>query len=294
MGEHAVLHGKRALVCAVDRFMRVTVTTRSDRVVRIVSALGESESPLEHIEVRPPFEFLWSVLQHYDGALPSGCDVCVESDFPETIGLGSSAAVTVAALAAVDAWMGRTPDRRALHGRAVDTIRAVQGVGSGADAAASVYGGLVEYRDVPRKIQPLMALHPITVIHAGYKTPTAEVVARVEAERLKRQALFGGFFFGIDECVKAAVDAICRDHWAEVGHLMDRNHALMEAIGVNDETLERIVTALREQPRILGAKISGSGLGDCAIGLGTVADWSHPYPLIACAMTHEGVRVEEV
>ncbi len=293
MGEHAVLHGKRALVCAVNRFMRVTLTPRSDRQVCIRSALGEDEAELNAIEPRPPFQYIWTALNLFAGAAPGGFDLSVESDFSESIGFGSSAAVTVATLAVLDALCGRSLDWRTLHERALDVIRAVQGCGSGADAAASVFGGLVEYQDTPRKIELLNASYPLTVVYSGYKTPTAKVIARVDVERLKRPALFDGFFFEIHECVRDAVDAICRDEWREVGIWMDRNHALMEALGVNDVTLEHIVCGLREQPGILGAKISGSGLGDCVIGLGAVEQWDLPYELIPCAMTQEGVRVEE-
>ena len=73
---------------------------------------------------------------------------------------------------------------------------------------------------------------------------------------------------------------------------MNQNHTLMEALGVNDENLDRIVSALREEPNILGAKTSGSGLGDCAVGLGWVDTWELPFEQIPCTMSTEGVRVE--
>lgn len=293
MGEHAVLHGKRALVCAVNRFMRVRLTPRSDRRVHIQSALGDVEAELDAIEPRAPFQYVWTALKQFADGAPCGCDLSIESDFPDTIGFGSSAAVTVATLAALDALCGRSLDWRTLHERALDVIRSVQGAGSGADAAASVFGGLLEYQHTPRKFELLKASYPLTVVYSGYKTPTTEVIARVEAERRKRPALFDGFYYEIHECVRDAVDAICRDDWTEVGVWMDRNHALMDALGVNDVTLEHIVCGLREQPGILGAKISGSGLGDCVIGLGAVDQWDLPYEIVPCAMTQEGVRVEE-
>ena len=293
MGEHAVLHGKRALVCAVDQRLRVTLTPRPDRTVRVHSALGEEEASLGDLAVRKPFRFVWACVRAQAPAFPSGCDLKITSDFPADIGFGSSAAVTVAVCAVLNAWLGIPHDRAALHQAAWKVIRSVQGRGSGADAAASVFGGMVEYRADPLKLQPLNTRHPITVVYSGYKTPTTEVIARVEAERQNRQALFNGFFFEIDECVSAAVDAVCRDHWAELGVLMDRNHALMKAIGVSDDTLEEIADTLRKQPGILGAKISGSGLGDCVVGLGTVDKWPLPFRRIPCAMTTEGVRVEQ-
>lgn len=294
MGEHAVLHGKRALVCAVNQWLTVTLTPRPDRDVRILSALGEDRASLDEAPVREPFHFVWSAVNACAKKLPGGCVLSIESEFPATIGFGSSAAVTVATLAVLDAWCGETLDRAALHRRATAIIQAVQGRGSGADAAASVYGGLVEYRVDPPKLQPLHAIHPITVIYSGYKMPTRDVIARVEDDRIQRPALFDGFFYEIDECVRTAVDAVCRDAWAEVGWLMDQNHALMNALGVNDDTLEEIAMALRAQPGILGAKISGSGLGDCVIGLGTADNGSSAYTRVPCDMVERGVYCETI
>jgi mevalonate kinase len=294
MGEHAVLHGKHALVCAVDSRLSVTLTPRRDGRVHITSALGEDEAPLDALPLRDPFRFIWASLRSVPGGLSAGCDLTVQSDFSDRIGLGSSAAVSVATLAVLEAWAGRALDHTALARRATAVIRAVQGEASGADAAASVFGGLLEYRAQPLKIEPLCAIHPLTLIYSGYKTPTPQVIARVEQERRRRPALYDGFFFEIDECVRTAVDAVCRDQWAELGMLMDQNHALMVALGVSDGTMDGIVSALRRDPGILGAKISGSGLGDCAVGLGTAREWRLPYASIPCAMTNRGVHVEAI
>lgn len=289
MGEHAVLHGHRALVCAVDQRLTVTATPRHDRCITITSALGQAAADLDALPHTPPFQFVWAAIEAAQP--PHGVDLEITADFSHKLGLGSSAAVTVATLAALHA--DPTPlDHNALHERATRVIQTVQGRGSGADAAASVYGGIVAYRAAPRKINPLMAIHDLAVIYAGYKTPTAEVIARVEQAAAERPALYAGFYHEIDDCVRAAIDAICRDDWNETGHWFDANHALMNALGVNDPNLEKIVQGLRAQPGILGAKISGSGLGDCAIGLGQLTDWSLPYEVLPCRMTLEGVRLE--
>ena len=293
MGEHAVLHGKRALVCAVDRRVHTTVEPRRDRLVRIKSELGEDAAPLDALPDRPPFRFIWHTLRAHAPYLATGLDLHVHAEFRSTVGFGSSAAVTAALVAALRAHEARPVDRWSLFEEARRIIRHVQGQGSGADAAASVFGGWLEYRADPVKIQPLHATHPITVCYSGYKTPTPEVIDHVEQERARRPALFDGFFFEIDEAVRDAVDAICRDAWAELGTLLDRNHALLVSIGVSDPTLENMAQSLRADPGILGAKISGAGLGDCVLGLGQAQTNRIPYEHIPCAITPEGVYIEQ-
>jgi mevalonate kinase len=294
MGEHAVLHGKRALVCAVDQRLQVTIEPRPDDRIRITSALGEDECGLGEISPREPFRFIWAAIRQQEEQLRSGFEVRVESDFSHTMGLGSSAAVTVATLAALDGWVGQPLNRQDVHARAVDVIRAVQGRGSGADAAASVYGGIVSYRADPMRVEPLKTIYPIAVVYAGYKTPTTEVIHQVERQTQLRPTIIRALYVEIDDCVRNAVEAMCRDDWATVGLWMNANHSFMDALGVNDAALETIVRGLREQPGILGAKISGSGLGDCAVGLGSITDWHLPYEVVPCAMTKEGVTVEKV
>ncbi|WP_144244201.1 hypothetical protein [Nitrincola sp. A-D6] len=50
----------------------------------------------------------------------------------------------------------------------------------------------------------------------------------------------------------------------------------MDALGVNDATLAKMLAELRQDPAVLGAKISGSGLGDCVLTLGTSTPKSLP------------------
>ena len=66
----------------------------------------------------------------------------------------------------------------------------------------------------------------------------------------------------------------------------------MEDLGVCDDTLSDIVTTLRSMPDILGTKISGSGLGDCVLGIGTLTTVDWPYRVIPVHFTTEGVRDE--
>ena len=49
---------------------------------------------------------------------------------------------------------------------------------------------------------------------------------------------------------------------------MDLHQGLQDALGVSNLILSNIIFKLREMRGIKGAKISGSGLGDCVIALG--------------------------
>jgi mevalonate kinase len=292
LGEHAVLHGRLSLVCAVSKRIAVTLTPRSGREVSIVSALGDYYGPLDCVEVQPPLRFVLRAVQSLAHALPSGFTLRIDAEFDHQTGLGSSAAVTASTLAALRAFAGQPPDRDSLFDQALAVVRDVQGRGSGADLAASVFGGIVAYRAAPREISPLGKTHPITVVYSGSKLGTPEVIRQVEARRERHRQSFDAVFDLMESTARQAVEAVRADDWQLLGELLNINQGLMEALGVGTAQLARIVYGLRELNGILGAKISGSGLGDCAIALGGGDQGATAGRWLDVEMTLEGLRFE--
>lgn len=269
MGEHAVLRGEPALVCAIDKRIRVELTPRGDGTVTMHSALGRHETALGELVADESFRFVVGAVRAVKDELAQGFDLEIRSGMSHQMGLGSSAAVTVATLAALDASLGRGVDERRLVELGTRVVRKVQGGrGSGADVAASAYGGVLRYFMESQEALKLPVAPALTLLYSGYKTPTAEVIARVEETRARDTELYDRIDGLVGECVKRATEAAAAGDLETVGRMMDVNQGLMDAMGVNDARLSELVYALRGDPQILGSKISGSGLGDCAVGLG--------------------------
>lgn len=279
LGEHAVLHGKHALVCAINRRITARLSPVTDHSVRISSALGNYHSPLDELADHPSLKFVLQAIKQHRDRIPSGFELKIDSEFSADIGFGSSAAVTVATHAALMRWIGGTnPDRETLFDAALETVHAVQGRGSGADLAASIFGGIVGYSTDP-EFQPVKVTLPLTAVYCGYKTPTVEVIQKVEALRKNDPAKYDRIYSEIDMGVQEALVALKENDWMLFGLVLDRGQQLMDEMGVNTPELEEIVSALRNSPEICGAKISGSGLGDCAIGIGSAELEELGYPV---------------
>lgn len=268
LGEYAVLHGKLALVCAVDRRMSVTFIPRQDSKITLSSALGHFTTDVSQIRIEKPFQFVLTTLKKFQKKLVSGCDIQIESEFSDKMGFASSASVTVATLAALSAWISLPVSKLNLVRMAREIIREVQGVGSGADVAACVFGGVIAYRATPLSVEELTQHFPLTVIYSGNKTPTVEAISRVNATFHDNPTLYNKICHAIDHCAVGAKRAIQTKNWNELGKLMNIQQGLMDALGVSTPILNELIKHLREDKNILGAKISGSGLGDCVIGLG--------------------------
>lgn len=293
LGEHAVLHGKHALVCAINRRITVHLSPVPNDSVEIVSDLGEYQSTLSDLAEHPSFTFVLQAIGQHRAQLPSGFKLEISSEFSADIGFGSSAAVTVATHAALMQWIvGAEPSKEILFDRALETVHAVQGRGSGADLAASVFGGVVGYCTAP-EFQPIAITLPLTAVYCGYKTPTVQVIEKVEVLRAADPDKFERIFSEIDLGVREALVALKAGDRALFGRVLDRHQQWMDEMGVNTPELQEIVTALRNDPEIGGAKISGSGLGDCAIGIGHSGLNGLAYPVYHLETTPDGCRYHE-
>lgn len=294
MGEHAVLFGEPALACAVDARLAVELRPRDDRQVLIDSALGHYHGSLDALTPMPALAFVLAVIERYRAQLTHGFELVIRSGFSHTVGLGSSAAVTAAATAALACYAGAETDARALFDNALAAVHQVQqGRGSGTDLAASIHGGVIAYRLQPRELRPLPGCPPLALYYSGYKLKTPEVLARVEQRARHQPQLYRSLYRLMGQTTRAAEQALQAQDWPALGELMNVYQGLMDALGVCDATLAEMVYRLREEPAVHGSKISGSGLGDCVLALGQVASVPRWQP-IPVSVAATGVEIRHV
>ncbi len=298
LGEYAVLHGQHALVCAIDKRMTVTLTPREDKQIILESMLGEHHTTVANFQPVAPFQFVLAALNKMENYFKLGCHIKIESEFSATVGFASSAAVTVATLSALAAWFNLSLSAEELIKLARQVVRQVQGTGSGADVAACVMGGIVLYRMTPFKVEKLSTLFPIVVVYSGYKTKTADAIQFVQKKFANQPDEFSTICKAINQCTLQGMRAIKNQDWQALGHTLNAQEDLMKSLGVNTTEIDGIITALRQLPDILGAKISGSGLGDCVVALGECSQLNFAsesgIQQMDVKMTNQGVLCEKI
>ena len=165
--------------------------------------------------------------------------------------------------------------------------------------AACVLGGVVAYRMRPLVAEKLNGLFPLNLIYSGRKTPTAVAVNQVENSFASYPTLYKKILNAIDTCAQQGIAAWKSGKREALGHIMTIQQGLMQALGVNTTILQGIVEELQSMPTVWGAKISGSGLGDSVIALGTLnEDYVSCFALqgakrIPMMIATEGVRDEK-
>lgn len=292
MGEHAVLFGEPALACALDHWLEVELTPLSGDQVEIDSALAQYRSELNRLQQEPALNFVLAVIERYRPRLKRGFRLQIRSGFSHTVGLGSSAAVTAAVTAALAQFCDADTSPAALFHNALAAVHQAQnGRGSGTDLAASIYGGVIHYRVDPREVERLPGLPPLALLYSGYKMKTPDVLALVESRAAAHPVLYAGLYRLMGQACAEARQAIERADWSQLGQLMNLYQGLMDALGVNDATLSEMIWRLRAQAGIQGAKISGSGLGDCVLALGHLTE-TLPWESIPVSVAATGVEIQ--
>jgi phosphomevalonate kinase len=251
-GAYAVLDGAPAIVAAVDRYA-VADSSRPPNFVsdEVRAALGERAAP--HIDA--------SALRHGERKL----------------GLGSSAAILVASLAALE--LERDPDLEHLDlvGRVIEPSllahASAQAGGSGIDVAASAYGGVILARRVATGLEvSSFGLPPgleITVFALGSSASTPGLIARVRALESADPARYERLMGAQSEAAERAAHALeIADGPGLLRALGDQGLALRElgrAAGAPIVTPE--IEQLREYAAAVGAAAlpAGAGGGDIAL-----------------------------
>lgn len=259
VGEHAVLYGQPCIVTAVNARLRVTVRHSEERQSRI-------DVP-PYVNTRFVDAALARARERWRIHTP--VDIQTASDFPPTYGFGSSAAVVVATLKALAVLWEKHVDNTELFQMARDVVIKVQGVGSGFDVAAAIWGGTIYFADNGSVIEPLNGLSLSMIIgYTGEKADTTQLVSEVASKRAQYPERVDRIMQAIGQYVDQGKKSLVEGEWDRVGKIMNFVQEYLRDLGVSSGALENLIKAARDAGA-LGAKLSGAGGGDCMIALVT-------------------------
>lgn len=270
-GEHFVVYGVRAILCAIDKRISATSQFLDERKIRIKSAIGNAEidltSPAKMDQRSQPFmrPFLHIVKSRLDEfGETRGVEMTLESEIPAGIGLGSSSAACVAAAASVSGLFGRKSREEVLE-RAIGAERIIFEDASGADSAISTYGGIVSYSKMG--LEKIDYRNDLTLIIANSRQvhSTREEVSKVREFKNKNEGLFADLCRRESSLVEDALASLKNHDLKNLGLLMSSNQELLKQINVSTERLDLLVEEASKTS--YGSKITGAGGGGCTISL---------------------------
>jgi mevalonate kinase len=191
--------------------------------------------------------------------------VRVKSDLPIGMGLGSSAALSVAVARVLLKANHLDPKLAKVLNLAAIMEGEFHGTPSGVDHTTSARGEILLYqRGGPiRRIKPGRPLRMVVAL-SGPRPPT---VAALKERRTRWHSRYLRLFQEIGALAVEGARAIKRGDWLELGDLMNVNHGLLWSMQLSSERIDRVVRQMRRLGAH-GAKLTGAGGdGGAVIGL---------------------------
>ena len=273
-GEHAVVYGKPCIVTAVDQRIWVSVQKLAKQEISIEApgvGISNYKKNIKKLgigrDIPKGVKFIEFAVKNFKNKykLLSGLKITTKSGFSSKFGFGSSSAVTVAVLKAISELSRIKLSNNELFDLVYKSVLEVQGVGSGFDLAAAIWGGTLYFVTGGKKIVPLRTGKlPLVVGYTGVKADTATLVRKVASLYEANGKMVGKIFEAMEEIVESAKKALSKRNYGQLGELMNLNQGLLDSLGVSTRLLSGLIFAARETGAY-GAKISGAGGGDCMI-----------------------------
>ncbi len=273
LGEHAVVYGHPALAAPVPqvraRAELLGLADARDGELRIEAPDIGVSAWLREIDSQSALAATLRLTQSALGLasrLPAAT-LRITSTIPVASGMGSGAAVTLAIVRAICAFLGTSLSFEEQSAIALEVDKIHHGTPSGIDNTVITYGRLVRFQPG----EPTQFLHParsipLVVAHSGIASPTTIAVGCVRRHLQEAPAATVAVFETVHHLVDRGSEALKLGDLIELGHCLDENHTALQALGVSSPDLDRLVGAARTAGA-LGAKLSGAGMGGTIVAV---------------------------
>lgn len=273
-GEHAVVYGYPAIATAINLRVRTKIRKISGELIIHSRDLKVTWKRNQSVpkEFLPICKVIEEISDLIDQKPLNGMHIEIFSDVPPSCGLGTSAATAVSVITAMLEFLEINYDKNFINKLAFEAEKISHGTPSGIDNTVATFGGLIRYvkSNSGPNIERSKYTPEFTLILADSGLP------RSTKHAVKNVAILREHFPRVIDDIFSIMGKISDEAWTllskagenlrTIGHLMNINHGLLDAIGVNLPELETLVNIARKNGA-LGAKITGAGLGGFIIAL---------------------------
>tara|TARA_B110000438_G_scaffold9211_1_gene9303 strand:+ start:324 stop:1250 length:927 start_codon:yes stop_codon:yes gene_type:complete len=264
-GEHAVVYGKPAIAIPVSG-MRATAWSEPNENGLIINALDLNEK-FELQNTSNQFSILAQTILSQNKQNEPNLTINLSSKLPQGSGMGSSAATATAVCRALSNHLGVDLDANQVSELVFNAEKIVHGTPSGIDNTVVAYEMPVYFvkGKKPKTFVPGRRFY-LVIGDTGIEASTKKTVENVRKAWEKEPELMEGYFSEIEIVTEKGKIAIEQGKTELVGEIMNKNHELLNSIGVGHKKLELLVDIVNKAGA-LGAKLTGGGGGGNMVAL---------------------------
>lgn len=266
-GEHFVVYGVKAILCAINKRVTVTAEKIKEEKISIKSDIGNLELELNKpiSEINSPLKPFYYLANKIIRNQSTGIEIKIESDIPLGAGLGSSSACCVAGAAAISKLFSEKTKKEILE-LAIEAEKTIFKNTSGADCTVCTYGGIIEYEKEKDfiKIKSEPNFHLI-IANSNIKHSTESIVSKVKQFKNEDTERFSKLCNDESKLIEDVLQLLKENNIQKLGQKVVQNQKYLETLGISNEKLKDMIKIGQESS--FGTKITGAGDGGCVFSL---------------------------
>ena len=278
-GEHFVVYNQPIILASINKRIKIeskitlenrntiTIETNSLEKKTYQSSVLNNNHKNDLNDSFYPIIYILKKIINHNNKKNIGIEIRIDSEIPYGVGLGSSAALSVAAVSSINSLYNKYQTKKDVLELAIETERIIHKNSSGADCIISMYGGLMYYQKNKeiRKLKHSNKLN-FVIINSGVKHSTGNLVSVVQKYRQNNFEFFLRLSKMVTNICENAIEELERGNIINLGKLMNENHSLLEQIGVSNKEISKVIDRSLNYGA-LGSKITGAGGGGCVLSL---------------------------
>jgi len=264
-GEHAVVYGKPAIAIPVSG-MRASAWSEPNESGLTINALDLNEK-FDLQNSSNQFSILAQTILSQNKQKEPNLTINLSSELPQGSGMGSSAATATAVCRVLSNHLGVNLDVNQVSELVFNAEKIVHGNPSGIDNTVVAYEMPIYFikGKKPKTFKPGKIFH-LVIGDTGIKASTKKTVQNVRITWKKEPNLMNRYFDEIEIITKNGKLAIEQGDSKLVGKMMNKNHDLLNSIGVGHKKLDKLIDISKKADAI-GAKLTGGGGGGNMVAL---------------------------